>query len=438
MEVSLNWNPNADPTESPALATTSALNLTNVTYKPDPGGSCQQCSMESSVEIAHCVAHYTSVTISCVFTIEVFDGLVVLMVCAMELLFTIFWDEVLCYDEAVEAATYLIVLRFCRIPRACSVRKRRYAERLENEMHYLRKAKSKSEEHSRELTTKLKRQQRELFELQNRLSSISMSFSNENISSQSISDQSTPQISNGTLPNGFHTTHLDEVDSMTSSNTISKQTDNTETKENDSKELASRQSSVQYSSLLNEINSKREQIHNKSLKQKSGSSRNTSPKKEAEHPEVIYSNAHETTYMNTTGMYDGGGGSPLDSRAADIVFQLDKIIRDNQSNGVATAFRDSAQSAHSVETDDDEAQLIRRSYGKSNNHVRASFAGRENKAFSIGEKTRASFTARDSRAHFSTRQDFNEEVRMRNLEVMAEYEGTRTYRSAEGIPLTDL
>lgn len=146
---------------------------------------------------------------------------------------------------------------------------------------------------------------------------------------------------------------------MTSSNTISKQADITETKENDSKELASRQSSVQYSSLLSEINSKREQIHNKSLKQKSGSSRNTSPKKEAKHPEVIYSNAHETTYMNTTGMYDGGGGSPLDSRAADIVFQLDKIIRDNQSNGVATAFRDSAQSAHSVETDDDEAQLIR-------------------------------------------------------------------------------
>lgn len=146
---------------------------------------------------------------------------------------------------------------------------------------------------------------------------------------------------------------------MTSSNTISKQADITETKENDSKEPASRQSSVQYSSLLSEINSKREQIHNKSLKQKSGSSRNTSPKKEAEHPEVIYSNAHETTYMNTTGMYDGGGGSPLDSRAADIVFQLDKIIRDNQSNGVATAFRDSAQSAHSVETDDDEAQLIR-------------------------------------------------------------------------------
>lgn len=146
---------------------------------------------------------------------------------------------------------------------------------------------------------------------------------------------------------------------MTSSNTIPKQADITETKENDSKELASRQSSVQYSSLLSEINSKREQIHNKSLKQKSGSSRNTSPKKEAEHPEVIYSNAHETTYMNTTGMYDGGGGSPLDSRAADIVFQLDKIIRDNQSNGVATAFRDSAQSAHSVETDDDEAQLIR-------------------------------------------------------------------------------
>lgn len=146
---------------------------------------------------------------------------------------------------------------------------------------------------------------------------------------------------------------------MTSSNTIPKQADITETKENDSKEQASRQSSVQYSSLLSEINSKREQIHNKSLKQKSGSSRNTSPKKEAEHPEVIYSNAHETTYMNTTGMYDGGGGSPLDSRAADIVFQLDKIIRDNQSNGVATAFRDSAQSAHSVETDDDEAQLIR-------------------------------------------------------------------------------
>lgn len=70
-EESTVLDPNADPTESSALATTSTLNLTNVTYKPDPGGSCQQCSMESSLEIAHCVAHYTSVTISCVFTIEV-------------------------------------------------------------------------------------------------------------------------------------------------------------------------------------------------------------------------------------------------------------------------------------------------------------------------------------------------------------------------------
>lgn len=70
-EESTVLDPNADPTESLALATTSTLNLTNVTYKPDPGGSCQQCSMESSLEIAHCVAHYTSVTISCVFTIEV-------------------------------------------------------------------------------------------------------------------------------------------------------------------------------------------------------------------------------------------------------------------------------------------------------------------------------------------------------------------------------
>ncbi|KAJ8304561.1 hypothetical protein KUTeg_018144 [Tegillarca granosa] len=31
-----------------------------------------------------------------------------------------------------------------------------------------------------------------------------------------------------------------------------------------------------------------------------------------------------------------------------------------------------------------------------------------------------------------------DEVQRRNLPVMAEYEGTRTYRSAEGIPLTDL
>ena len=63
--------------------------------------------------------------------------------------------------------------------------------------------------------------------------------------------------------------------------------------------------------------------------------------------------------------------------------------------------------------------------------MRASFAGRENKAFSLGEKTRASFTARDSRASLTApRRNVSEEVRMRNLEVMAEYEGTRTYRSA--------
>ena len=162
------------------------------------------------------------------------------------------------------------------------------------------------------------------------------------------------------MPNGYHTTHLDELDSVTSSNTVPKQND-AETKENNPKELVSRQSSVQYSTLLSEINLKREEIHNKSLKQKPGASRNNSSKKGQENLEVIYSNAQETTYMNTSGMCDGGSGSPLDSKAADIVFQLDKIIRDNQSNGITSgsAIRDSAQSAHSVETDDDEALLIR-------------------------------------------------------------------------------
>ncbi|XP_048736417.2 uncharacterized protein LOC125651730 isoform X2 [Ostrea edulis] len=434
----------------------SITNVTNGTHNPDPGGTCQQCSMETSLEVAHCVAHYSSVTIACVFMIEVvarivagcpgcwkdflnvFDGLVVLVTCVMELLFTIFWNDVICYHVAVEAATYVVVLRFCRIPRACSVRKRIYSERLENEMHYLRKAKSKSEEHSRELTTKLKRQQREIYELQNRLSSLSMDFSNENISSISTSDLSTPQISNGTLPNGFHTTSFDELDSAMLSSSTVKQADALNTKENGPKELASRQSSVQYSSLLSEINSKREEIHHRSLKQKSGKSENGSPKTEPEDPDVIYSNTQETTYMNTTGVYDGGGGSSQDNTAADIVFQLDKIIRDNQSNGAVPTVRDSTQSAQSVETEDDEALLIRRSYGaKSGSHVRASFAGRENKAFSM-EKTRASFTAHNSRANFQPRPDVSEEVKMRNLEVMAEYEGTRTYRSAEGIPLTDL
>ncbi|XP_061163083.1 uncharacterized protein LOC133172247 [Saccostrea echinata] len=447
-------DPHSDPTESPLA---SSLNVTNETYNPDPGGTCQQCSMETSLDVAHCVAHYSSVTIACVFMIEVvarvvagcpgcwkdflnvFDGFVVLSVCTMEVLFTVFWNDVICYHVAVEAATYVVALRFLRIPRACSVRKRIYAERLENEMHYLRKAKSKSEEHSRELATKLKRQQREILELQNRLSSASMGFSNENISSISTSDLSTPQISNGTLPNGFHTTTLDELDSVTSSITAAKQADLTDTKENGPKESASRESSVQYNSLLSEINSKRDEIHKKSLKLKPGHSRNTSPKKEANDHEVIYSNAHETTYMNTSGMYDGSGGTYHENNATDIVFHLDKIIRDNQSNGTASAIRDSAQSAQSVETDDDEALLIKRSYGaKSGSHVRASFAGRENKAFSHGEKTRASFTARESRANFHPGSEVNEMVKMRNLEVMAEYEGTRTYRSAEGIPLTDL
>lgn len=57
------------------------------------------------------------------FSLQVFDGLVVLVTCVMELLFTIFWNDVICYHVAVEAATYVVVLRFCRIPRACSGRK---------------------------------------------------------------------------------------------------------------------------------------------------------------------------------------------------------------------------------------------------------------------------------------------------------------------------
>lgn len=63
--------------------------------------------------------------------------------------------------------------------------------------------------------------------------------------------------------------------------------------------------------------------------------------------------------MNIIGMYDGGGGSLFDSRVVDIVFQLDKIICDNQFNGVVIVFRDFVQFVYFVEMDDDEVQLIR-------------------------------------------------------------------------------
>jgi hypothetical protein len=143
------------------------------------------------------------------------------------------------------------------------------------------------------------------------------------------------------------------------SSSVTKQGEVFDTKENNPKELASRQNSVQYSSLLSEIHSKREGIHNRSLKHNSGTSKHDSPTKELPGPEVIYSNTEETTYMNTAEMYNGRAGSSQDQNAADIVFQLDKIIRDNQSNGAVSVIRDSTQSAQSVETEDDEAHLIR-------------------------------------------------------------------------------
>lgn len=62
---------NVDFIESLVLVIIFVLNFINVMYKLDFGGSCQQCFVESFVEIVYCVVYYISVIILCVFIIEV-------------------------------------------------------------------------------------------------------------------------------------------------------------------------------------------------------------------------------------------------------------------------------------------------------------------------------------------------------------------------------
>ncbi|KAK3098401.1 hypothetical protein FSP39_019164 [Pinctada imbricata] len=404
----------------------------NLTDAAEIGSSiCRKCVLGSPLDIAYCTSHYASVTIAGLFLIEVFDGFVVLTLCFMEILFTIFWTKVICYNVAIEASTYIVIFRLCRIHRACSVRKRRYAERLENEMHYLRRAKSKAEDHARDLTGKMKKQQscdvpltpvslllqKELYELNQKLSAVAITYINEerSKSTSTLTDDSKLSAGNGHIPNGVIQAYAENKSTQIVQ----------EAKEEVESGVNKRQNSIQYKSLLSEIeNRPRSDILQKATRSKSTpaildsssklSGLRTSPIKDRD--SRITQNGHSPSMSMTLNLKKEIENKALNfmreksirksmnslsdnekersmsavsntssTNEADVVRQLEKIVQENETpspfNSVNSTFSDpspgstvkSNMSVHSTETEDDMAVLIRRGKSLVHGHINSAF-----------------------------------------------------------------
>lgn len=144
----------------------------------DPGGCDNNLDprLDDTVEIAR----YTTLVISAIFCIEiackillqkvsffkdfwqVFDMLVVLLSLAAEIAFFLQHEKLLCYHMATEGATFVIVLRLWRIPRACDIRKKEYKKRLEDQHHFLRLTKTETEQKYKKLETTVQNQLTEI------------------------------------------------------------------------------------------------------------------------------------------------------------------------------------------------------------------------------------------------------------------------------------
>lgn len=164
---------------SNALTSTKATPSENTTADGifDPGGDeCDPRPKAEEMVVTIEVMRYTTLAISALFLFEmilkvinksrdffkdlwqVFDLLVVLLSFAIELAYYIEHDPLVCFHPATEVAGYIIVFRLWRIPRTCNIRKKQYASKLENELVFLRKTKSDADRKFKNLDEQYQKQ----------------------------------------------------------------------------------------------------------------------------------------------------------------------------------------------------------------------------------------------------------------------------------------
>ncbi|OWF54068.1 uncharacterized protein LOC110445651 [Mizuhopecten yessoensis] len=415
--------PGGAPTDPPITSTQNASTPVNATptQDPDPGGSiCRRCvNMVEPIEITYCVAHYASVVIAGVFIVEVLlrvvsgrskvfkdlieicDSLIVVVLVAMEILFTLFWDDVLCYHPAVEAATYIVFFRLCRVPRACTVSKRVFSDKVDIELHYLMKAKKKAEEKGAELREKVDKQQREIDFLQNQLKETKVKIS--------TTDRGSSEFCNGHVSDGTEKSSTKNIENLYAKPIkrpkVNGDVSQHNTDLNPGGYTTIIHTTYQGADEVNKTDGAGEVKVDNHLPSQASASEDTS--------DVIDSPPHDVKESRVVvGAGPHGDSCSLDAR---------------------NSAYDSSDSAYLVD-DFQKRKKVQRSRSDSALSTESKIAIRQlDIAIDPGLDHRSGGV--DNKSYV---EDEDEAVQMRRLSVMAEYEGTRTYRSAEGVPLTEL
>ncbi|KAL4227533.1 Voltage-gated hydrogen channel 1 [Mactra antiquata] len=135
--------------------------------QPDPGG-CQM-STHPDLDITIEIMRYATLIVSALFIIEmtckviylnkqffkdcwqIFDLFIVILSIGVEISFFLIHKKLYCFQPATEAATFIIIFRLWRIPRACNVRKKELKRTYDNEIRYNTQTKVESEKAQKQL-----------------------------------------------------------------------------------------------------------------------------------------------------------------------------------------------------------------------------------------------------------------------------------------------
>ncbi|KAH3840105.1 uncharacterized protein LOC127878942 [Dreissena polymorpha] len=145
----------------------------NVTTSLDPGG-CKEEEMHDNLAIK--VMQYGTLALSVAFVIEsicrlsfsmldffrdcwqVTDLVIVLCSLAAEVTLYVLHEKPVCIKAATEAAQFVVILRLWRIPRTCNIRRQQYRNKIENEIKYWRQFKTDSESQLKKVMADSERQ----------------------------------------------------------------------------------------------------------------------------------------------------------------------------------------------------------------------------------------------------------------------------------------
>ncbi|XP_052793129.1 uncharacterized protein LOC128227011 isoform X2 [Mya arenaria] len=398
--------PGVEPVTTAVTTVQGASGTSNLSTAPaptqgayDPGG-CPPVLHENLVTVVE-VVRYGTLVISALFFIEiigriihskkrffkdpwqVFDGIIVVCSLGAEAVLFVLHDQLLCYHVAVEAAALLVLLRLWRLPRTCNIRKERDVSRLEQEMKYLRQTKIDADLKCRKSEEINNMQVMELRDLRELLKERGSHI----IEEKELTPNGQSRTPNGITVNKVLTTSEDDIDGVRQRETLNQLTDSQTGYESDlarndsdSKNSKAADSGIEVKDSFNEQDTK-QNLTSKNPRQSGKRFRKRSA-------------AAEVGEGNDD-VFDSDGSEGTADRAGllqEVTVQIEEATRQNQLPSIS---RDLAPEESPV--------VVRRR--------KSSFEG----------------TYFDNRGYAGEDDD-----------DVTDLDGSRTYKSAEGIPMTDL